>query len=132
MITPGLRRLIEPPRQFCPIFTIVLALWIAASPTVTRPTPLFLTRGLFELVYSALTWRDTVRDDLSALIPLENRTWHMLLPVACYPFGIGSGGLLLWRTPAACVVLALAMGMLLGIGIHNAWDITVWTITRRG
>jgi hypothetical protein len=27
--------------------------------------------------------------------------------------------------------LALSMGMLLMVGIHNAWDITVWSITRR-
>jgi hypothetical protein len=28
------------------------------------------------------------------------------------------------------VALALAVGILLVIGIHNAWDITVWSITR--
>jgi hypothetical protein len=28
-------------------------------------------------------------------------------------------------------MLALSWGMLLVIGLHNAWDITVWAITRR-
>jgi hypothetical protein len=27
--------------------------------------------------------------------------------------------------------IALALGMLLVVGIHNAWDITIWIITRR-
>jgi hypothetical protein len=93
---------------------------------------LFLACGVLGLVYSILTWRDTVRDGLSASIDLEDRTWYMVLPVACYLVEIGSGGLLLWRPPDGCVVLAIAMSMLLVIAIHNAWDITVWTITRRG
>jgi hypothetical protein len=35
------------------------------------------------------------------------------------------------RLDLGCVVFALSMGVLLLVGIHNAWDITVWTITRR-
>jgi len=127
-----------PLRVFLSATVVHFSSVLAASLIILAPiqsrillAPLFLACGLFGLVYSALTWRDTVRDGLSASIDLEDRTWYMLLPVACYLFEIGSGGLLLWRTPAACVLLAVAMGMLLVIGIHNAWDITVWTITRR-
>ena len=29
------------------------------------------------------------------------------------------------------MTLALATGLLLVVGIHNSWDITVWTVTRR-
>jgi hypothetical protein len=29
------------------------------------------------------------------------------------------------------VLLAVSLGVLLVVGIRNAWDITVWTITRR-
>jgi hypothetical protein len=35
------------------------------------------------------------------------------------------------RLDAGCVVLAASLGALLLVGIHNAWDITIWTITRR-
>jgi len=28
-------------------------------------------------------------------------------------------------------VLAVAMGAMLLVAIHNAWDITVWSVTRR-
>jgi hypothetical protein len=30
-----------------------------------------------------------------------------------------------------CMALALSLGLLLVVGIHNAWDITLWSITRR-
>ncbi len=92
---------------------------------------LLLACGIFGLLYSVLTWRDSVRDGLSASIDLEDRTWYVLLPIASYLLEIGAGGLMLWRTRDGTVGLTVAMSMLLIIGIHNAWDITVWTITRR-
>jgi len=114
--------------------SVLAASLIILAPIQSRIllAPLFVACGIFGLVYSALTWRDMVRDGLSASIDLEDRIWYMILPVACYLLEVGSGGLLLWRAPAASVVLAVAMSMLLVSGIHNAWDITVWTITRRG
>ena len=42
----------------------------------------------------------------------------------------GGGGAFLLRRTAACAVLAFAMGLLLLIGIRNAWDITVWSMVR--
>ena len=114
--------------------SVLAASLIILAPIQSRSllAPLLLACGLFGLVYSALRWRDTIRDGLHASIDLEDRAWYIFLPVASYLFEIGSGGLLMYRTQAACVALAVAMGMLLVIGIRNAWDITVWTITRRG
>jgi len=113
--------------------SILAASLIILAPIRSRSllAPLLLACAVFGLVYSILTWRDTVRDGLSATIDLEDRTRYVLLPVACYLVEIGAAALLLWRTPDGCVVLAVAMSMLLVIGIHNAWDITVWTMTRR-
>jgi hypothetical protein len=34
------------------------------------------------------------------------------------------------RLDLGCEALALSILVLLVIGIHNAWDITVWSITR--
>lgn len=92
---------------------------------------LIIACGMFGLTYSCLAWRDTVREGLNASIDLEDRTWYVLLPVVAYLFELGSGATMLWRTRDGCASLAVAMGMLLIIGVHNAWDITVWTITRR-
>jgi hypothetical protein len=78
-----------------------------------------------------------VRDGLNKSIDLEDRVWYLALPVIGYLSETGSGVALAWPSELTlppdlgCAALALSVGMLLVIGIHNAWDITVWTITRR-
>lgn len=113
--------------------SVLAASLIILAPITSRLLlgPLLLACGIFGLVYSLLIWRDTVRDGLSASIDLEDRTWYVMLPIVCYLFETGSGGLMLWRMHDGSVGLAVATSTLLGIAIHNAWDITVWTITRR-
>jgi hypothetical protein len=92
---------------------------------------LILGCGVFGLGYYGLTWRDVVRDGLSKAIDLEDRIWYLALPFAGYLFETASGVTFIWRWHLACEALAVTMGMLLLIGIHNAWDITVWNVTRR-
>jgi hypothetical protein len=87
--------------------------------------------GIVGLAYYGLAWRDAVRDGLSAAIDLEDRVWYFALPVVGYLFVAGSGVTLALELDLGCLALALSTGMLLVIGIHNAWDITVWIITRR-
>jgi hypothetical protein len=87
--------------------------------------------GVFGLTHACLAWRDTVSDGLIASIDLEDRIWYLVMPIAGYLFEGASGVTLALRQPQGCVALALSMGMLLAVGIHNAWDITVWSITRR-
>jgi hypothetical protein len=135
VFTPNRR---APLRVFLSATVVHFSSVLAASLVILAPlqsrivlAPLLLACGMFGLVYSVLTWRDTVHDGLSASIDLEDRTWYVLLPIVCYLFEIGAGALMLRRTRDGCVGLAVAMSMLLVIGIHNAWDITVWTITRR-
>jgi hypothetical protein len=86
--------------------------------------------GIFGVAYYCLTWRDSVRDGLSKSIDLEDRIWYGILPLIGYLFEAVAGFTLLSRMNMGCVGLALSMGMLLVVGIHNAWDITVWSITR--
>jgi hypothetical protein len=93
---------------------------------------LILACALSGLVYSGLAWRDTVRDGLITRIDLEDRTWYMILPIIGYLCEAGSGVAIALGLSQGCTALAVSMGLLLAVGIHNAWDITVWsTITRR-
>jgi hypothetical protein len=87
--------------------------------------------GLFGLAYYAVTWRDTVRDGLNKAIDLEDRIWYAALPVVSYLFEATCGVVLAVRVDLGCVALAVSMGFLLVVGLHNAWDITLWSMTRR-
>jgi hypothetical protein len=93
---------------------------------------LILGCGLFGLTHSCLAWRDTLHDGLIKAIDLEDRTWYIVLPIVGYLLVGASGIALALRLDAGCAALALSMGMLLAVGLHNAWDITVWSMTRRG
>ncbi|HVC59253.1 MAG TPA: hypothetical protein VND19_02670 [Acetobacteraceae bacterium] len=87
--------------------------------------------GLFGLAHSCVAWRDTLRDGLIKAIDLEDRVWYIVLPIAGYLFVAASGVTLALRLDVGCAALALSMGALLAVGLHNAWDITVRSITRR-
>ena len=91
---------------------------------------LAIAGGLFGLAYSGLTWADAVRDGLTKQIDTEDRLWYALGPVVGYLLEVGSGVALMLRLSFGCPVLALAMGTLLLVSIHNAWDITIWSVTR--
>jgi hypothetical protein len=88
--------------------------------------------GLFGLGYYAVTWRDLMRDGLIKRIDLEDRIWYAYLPVATYFIETAVGVILICGLAIGWPGLAITLGVLLLIAIHNAWDITVWSIGRRG
>jgi hypothetical protein len=87
--------------------------------------------GIFGLAYSAMAWRDTAQDGLRAKIDLEDRLWYAVLPAVGYFGEAGAGLTLAVGHGLGCAALAGSVGGLLVVAIHNAWDITVWSITRR-
>jgi hypothetical protein len=87
--------------------------------------------GLFGLTHAGLACRDTLRDGLYKRIDLEDRVWYLVMPLLGYLLMVGSGAALAWPWERGCAVLAFAVGLLLVVGLHNAWDITVWSMTRR-
>jgi hypothetical protein len=72
-----------------------------------------------------------MRSGLLAKIDREDRTWYLVMPMIGYLAEAGSGISLSLGAGQGCTTLALAIGLLLIVGIHNSWDITVWTVTRR-
>jgi hypothetical protein len=87
--------------------------------------------GLFGLTHSCLAWRDSLRDGLIKAIDLEDRTWYIVLPILGYLLVMAAGVTLALRLDAGCAALAASVSVLLAVGLHNAWDITLWIITRR-
>jgi hypothetical protein len=92
---------------------------------------LIVAGGLFGLGYYVITWRDMMRDGLIERIDLEDRIWYAYLPVVTYFMEAATGIILTCGLPQGWAALAITLGLLMLIGIHNAWDITVWSIGRR-
>jgi len=88
---------------------------------------MILGSGMFGLTHCCLA----LRDGLPAAIDLEDRTWYIILPVVGYLCLAASGVTLALRPSLGCTALALSTALLLSVGIHNAWDITLWSMTRR-
>ena len=88
--------------------------------------------GLVGLAYYGIAWRDMVRDGLIKRMDLEDRTWYAYLPITSYLMETAIGIALAFHVALALPALAVILGLLLLIAIHNAWDITVWSMGRRG
>jgi hypothetical protein len=51
--------------------------------------------------------------------------------VVGYVLMLGAGIAVAMGFEAGAMVLAISVGLLMVAGIRNAWDITVWIVTRR-
>jgi len=125
-------------RVFLSASVVNFSLTLAASLVMLAPVAdlrwvaaVVLACGLFGLAHSCLAWRDTLHDGLISSIDTEDRVWYMALPILGYLCIIGSAVALALQPTAGCAALAASTGLLLAIGVHNAWDITLWIITRR-
>ena len=127
-----------PLRVFLSASVVNFALLLAASLVALAPVRNWLLFGapitgcgLFGLTHCCLACRDTVRDGLIKDIDLEDRTWYIALPIVGYLCLTASGVALALQLDVGCDALAVSMGLLLAVGLHNAWDITLWSMTRR-
>jgi hypothetical protein len=126
-----------PLRMFLTATVVHFGSVLAASLIMLLPLTSWLLLGVIVLVcalvgigYSLLAVRDSIHDGLISNVDWEDRTWYGLLPFVAYIVELATGIALAYGV-AAFAVLAACMGLLLIVGIHNAWDITVWTISRR-
>lgn len=127
-----------PLRVFLSASVVNFGLTLAASLIVLAPLPnelwfgaLILGCSLFGLTHATLAWRDSLKDGLINAIDFEDRVWYLALPILGYLGVAASGALIALEMAAGCTTLAISTAALLGIAIHNAWDITLWIITRR-
>lgn len=127
-----------PVRMFLTATVVHFSSVLAASLIVLLPLASWLLLGamvaacgLVGLGYSALAVRDAVRDGLIANVDREDRTWYGALPLLAYVVELAAGVILACGASAGTAVLAGSVGLLILAGIHNAWDITVWMISRR-
>jgi hypothetical protein len=115
-------------------FSAVLVICLLA----TIPTETWILLGLLQtctgaigLVYSGWIWRRMMKHGIIASIDVVDRLWYALLPIAAYLLVIAAGVSLPRQSEVSLNILALALILLLLIGIRNAWDMTVWIIDHR-
>jgi hypothetical protein len=108
----------------------VCLIMLAPLPTASLLGVAIVACGAFGLGYSGVARHGAVRDGISTVIDWDDRIWYALLPVMAYLCETACGVTLLWRLEVGSAALAVAMGGLLLIAVHNAWDITVWSVTR--
>jgi hypothetical protein len=127
---PGLRAFLSP--SVVHFSSVLVACIIAMVPTGSWLLAGLLVGadGAFGFAYSGLVWRNIWRHGMHRAIDLEDRFYYAALPTLGHAITLGAAVALLVQAPAGCGVLALAMGVLLLAGIRNAWDITLWTVTR--
>ena len=70
------------------------------------------------------------REGILAKVDFEDRAWYGALPVVGHLVETAWGVALILRAEGF-EALALALGVLLIVGVHNAWDITIWAIGRK-
>ncbi len=87
--------------------------------------------ALFGVCYCGLVWRSMVRHGISRSIDREDRAMYVALPALAYAAMIAAGMLMLGQSAAGVAVLASGLGLLLVVGIRNAWDMTSWMTLRR-
>lgn len=114
------------------------ALWLSALMCMPRQTAaslevLLALTGLAGLIYCAPVLRHmfTSISSFGYKPFVSDWIWNAILPVLAY-LGLAATGLVLPHrpTPSLDAVGGVVL-LLLFIGIHNAWDVVVWTTTER-
>jgi hypothetical protein len=88
--------------------------------------------GLYGIGYAVMVWRNMLRHGLTVSIDLEDRICYAAIPAVGYATMLAACVELVREDAMGCDLLAIAMGLLLMIGIRNAWDMTIFTVMRRG
>jgi hypothetical protein len=115
-------------------FSLILAACLIVQVPVREPVwfgAMILGCGLFGLGHSFVALLSSIRDGLIKKVDLEDRTWYIVMPIIGYLLVAASGVTLALQLDWGCLALPLSLGVVLVVGLHNAWDITVWSMIRR-
>ena len=113
--------------------TVLIICLIATIPTETWAVlgVLLTCAGVIGLAYSGWIWRRMMKHGIIATIDVVDRLWYAVLPIATHLLVIVAG-VSLWRQSEVSLnILALALILLLLIGLRNSWDMTVWVMDHR-
>jgi len=110
--------------HFCAVLLIAAFLSIPRQTAGTLALCL-ATEGLAGLVY-ALIVRRRLGQEMRYVPVLEDRIFHIALPIVAYSTLFVSGVTACWHQVGALYVVAATALLLMFIGIHNAWDAAIY------
>ena len=113
--------------------SVLIICLLATIPTETWAVlgVLLTCAGVIGLAYSGWIWRRMMKHGIIATIDVVDRLWYAVLPIATHLLVIVAG-VSLWRQSEVSLnILALALILLLLIGLRNSWDMTVWVMDHR-
>lgn len=112
---------------------VLLVCLMASAPSENWPSMgiLLTCAGLTGSGYSAWIWHRMRKHGIIPTIDVIDRLWYTMLPIAAYLVIVGTGLSMALHNVESLDVLAVGLILLLGTGIRNAWDMTVWIIDRR-
>jgi hypothetical protein len=131
--TTGLRAFVTPT-----IVHFATALALAAFLNVPRQNLLSLSLGLGVTGVAGLTYSGLIAASMARVrvaktyLPAnEDWLWHVIFPTVVYGALLAMAILSWHRTEQSLYGVAAVCISLIFIGIHNAWDIAVWTSVKR-
>jgi hypothetical protein len=128
----GIRSFLSPTVVHFSAILIISLIAIVPSETWQSAALFLVIIGVVGLGYCGSVWRRMIRHGLIGTIDNVDRFWYALLPTLGYGLTITCGVELWWHREGGLELLAVAMMILLLVGLRNSWDMTLWIIGRRG
>jgi hypothetical protein len=126
----GLRLFLTPTVVHFGAVLVTCLLITVPTQTWTSLGALLMAGSAIGILYSGWVAIDMRRRRLYQSVDVFDRLWYALLPMAAYLVVMVAGFGLLEKRQAALDLLAVGLGLLLLLGIRNAWDMTVWVVMR--
>ncbi|HWI29388.1 MAG TPA: hypothetical protein VN668_20610 [Stellaceae bacterium] len=111
---------------------VLVTCLVGTAPLETRfsLSVILAAEGVAGLVYACRVWLHMRRGGMLGSIDLTDRLFYLGAPLLAYFLMMASGIALTRQPDIALEVVALALVLLLLLGIRNAWDMTVWVVIR--
>jgi hypothetical protein len=135
--TPGIPRDLQAGNAFTTPSVVHFAIVLLLSAIVSIPwegiapvAVLWGLMGLYGIIYTVIVGR-RMRGQTGYEPVFEDWLYHFLLPFAAYAGLLAAAGMAVFHERPALLVTAVAVLLLLFIGIHNAWDAVMYHVFVR-
>jgi hypothetical protein len=114
-------------------FTAILGaslLVLVPFPSIADLGAVLLAEGVVGIVYSISVLLHIRHSEFNESVIFSDRVWYALVPIAAYVVLAAAALTLIMGRGVSLALLAGGLGLLLGAGIRNAWDMAVWIMMR--